>query len=823
METKRYRVTGMSCAACSARVEKAVSAVTGVSSCTVNLLTGMMQVEGNAGDEAIHKAVTDAGYGIAGQDERARGSSGDSETSGMVRRLILSVCFLLPLMYLSMGHVMYGWPVPAFLNGYPFRIALCEAALALTVMIINRRFFISGIKGLLRGAPNMDTLVATGSGASFLYSLYVMRTRENTEITHGLYFESAAMILALVTVGKTLEAYSKGRTTNALKSLMMLAPDTATLIRNGKEITVPTEQVAAGDIFVLRAGDRVPVDGTVTDGTCTVDEAALTGESLPAEKNPGDEVNAGTTVSAGFTRCKAVRVGTDTTLSGIIRLVDEASSTKAPAARTADRAAGVFVPFVMAVSLLTMAVWLLTGNGIETALTHAAAVLVVSCPCALGLATPVAIMVGMGVGAKHGILYKTAAALEMSGRTEIAALDKTGTVTEGRAAVTDAVPAEGVTREELLTYACAVENGSGHPLAKAVIRFAGENGIFPEEQTAGRYETVTGNGLRARVNGKTVTAGSETFVSRSIMFTDAMHEACERFARDGKTPVCFADEERLLGIIAIADKIRDDSPLATAALKKLGIRTVMLTGDRKTTARAVGLKAGMDETLAELMPADKAEHVRKLRVQGRVMMIGDGINDAPALTGADVGVAIGAGTDVAIDAADVILMNDSLSDAAASVRLGRAVLRNIRQNLFWALGYNLIAIPLAAGILTPLTGWTVTPMLGAAAMSCSSVAVVLNALRLNRFDPYSTKKDRPVRQSARKLYTYRIGVDGMMCPHCERTVRETLEKLNGALQAEADHKAGTAVLVSEKKIPEKLIREVIAREDYGVTDIVQDS
>ncbi|MDO5435811.1 MAG: heavy metal translocating P-type ATPase [Clostridia bacterium] len=819
---KRYRVTGMSCAACSARVERAVSSVPGVTACTVNLLTGMMQVEGNAGDEAVHKAVADAGYGIAGMDDRTRTEREDRETPGMVRRLILSACFLLPLMYLSMGHTMYGWPVPPVLAGHPFRIALCEAVLALTVMIINRRFFISGIRGVLRGAPNMDTLVATGSGASFLYSLFVMLTHEETEIAHGLYFESAAMILALVTVGKTLESLSKGRTTDALKHLMMLAPDTATLIRDGKEITVPTEQVAAGDVFVLRAGDRVPVDGTVTEGACTADEAALTGESLPAEKVPGDEVNAGTTVSSGYARCRAVRVGTDTTLSGIIRLVDEASSTKAPAARTADRAAGVFVPCVMAVSLITMTVWLLTGSGIETALTHAAAVLVISCPCALGLATPVAIMVGMGVGAKHGILYKTAAALEMSGRTEIAALDKTGTVTEGRAEVTDVLPGEGVSREELLTYACAAENGSGHPLARAITRFAAENGIFPEEQPVGRHETVTGNGLRASVNGRTVTAGSEAFVSRGTAFTEAMHEACERFARDGKTPVCFADEKRLLGIIAIADRIRDDSPRAIGEMKNLGIRTVMLTGDRKTTAGAVGVKAGTDETLAELLPAGKAEHVRKLRVKGRVMMIGDGINDAPALTGADVGVAIGAGTDVAIDAADVILMNDSLSDAAASVRLGRAVLRNIRQNLFWALGYNLIAIPLAAGILTPLTGWTMTPMLGAAAMSCSSVAVVLNALRLNRFDPYSAAKDRPVRQTARKLYTYRIGVDGMMCPHCERTVREALEKLNGALQAEADHEAGTAVLISEKKIPAKQIREVIEREDYGVTDVVRE-
>ena len=852
----QYTVTGMSCAACQARVEKAVSKVPGVTSCSVSLLTNSMGVEGTASMADIVKAVTDAGYGAkpkggAGAGENAGSLSAkiaeqedalkDRETPVLRRRLIASLGFLIVLMAISMGHMMLGWPLPPFLDGNPVGIGLAELLLAGIVMVINQKFFVSGFKSLIHRAPNMDSLIALGSGAAFLYStimLFAMTRAQadaGTEAAHAymseFYFESAAMILTLITVGKMLEAYSKGKTTNALKSLMRLAPKTATVVRGGKEETISVDAVRRGDIFVVRPGESIPVDGVVLEGESAVDESALTGESIPVDKAAGDTVSSATINRSGFLRCEASRVGEDTTLAQIIRMVSDAAATKAPVAKLADRISGVFVPVVIGIALVTIVIWLLTGAAPGFALARGICVLVVSCPCALGLATPVAIMVGSGVGARNGILFKTAEALQETGNTQIVALDKTGTITSGQPAVTDIVPAEGVTREELLTAAAALEAKSEHPLARAVMACVEEEKIEAPETTD--FKAFPGNGLSAACGGAGLLGGSLSFIGSRTSMPAGMKEQAAELAQEGKTPLLFARDGALLGMIAVADTIREDSAQAIRELKNMGIRVVMLTGDNQRTAEAIGRQAGVDEVIAGVLPDGKESVIRRLQNFGKTMMVGDGINDAPALTAAHIGVAIGAGADVAVDAADVVVMKSTLSDVAAAVRLSRRTYRNILENLFWALIYNTLLIPTAAGAYVHLFGITMNPMLGAAAMSLSSFCVVMNALRLNLADIHDARGDKPGRHPVirEKLsadaeeggkgetMTKTMTIEGMMCPHCEATVKKALEALAGVESAEVSHEKGTAVVTLCGEASDAELTKAVEDKDYKVTGI----
>ena len=847
---EQYTITGMSCAACSARVEKAVSGVEGVTACSVSLLTNSMGVEGTASPAAIIAAVENAGYGAAKKDGRDKAASSaplsteedalrDRETPALKRRLIASLGFLAVLMYFSMGHTMLSWPVPPFFEHNHIALGLLQLLLAAAVMVINQKFFVSGTKGLLHGAPNMDTLVALGSAAAFGYStaaLFLMTSAANAEeqmrLLHGLYFESAAMILALITVGKMLEARSKGKTTDALRGLMKLAPKTAVVIRDGAETSVPVSEVKKGDIFVVRPGENVPVDGVVLEGESAVDESALTGESIPVDKAPGDAVSSATLNQSGFLRCEATRVGEDTTLSQIIRLMSDAAATKAPIAKIADRVSGVFVPVVIGIAAVTVAVWLLLGREIGFALARGISVLVISCPCALGLATPVAIMVGNGVGAKNGILFKTSAALEECGRVGIVVLDKTGTVTKGEPAVTDLIPAPGVSEDELLSLAAALEAKSEHPLAHAVTRRAEERGIAPTD--ASDFRIFPGNGLRGTVNGRAVVGGSERFLSSNAEFPAELGEACGRLAEEGKTPLCFAADGRALGVIAVADVLKESSPAAIRELKNMGIRVVMLTGDNERTARAVGALAGIsaDDVIADVRPDGKEAVVRELAARAKVAMIGDGINDAPALARADVGIAIGAGTDVAVDAADVVLMKSTLSDASAAIRLSRATLKIIHENLFWAFFYNVIGILIAAGVFISAFGRQLNPMLGAAAMSLSSFCVVMNALRLNLFRPHDAKNDKklkhPYTGEIPKINSRKesndmkktMKIEGMMCAHCEARVKKALEAIDGVISAAPDHEKNEAVLVLSKDVDYAVLKAAVEKEGYDVKGIV---
>ena len=835
---EQYTVTGMSCAACSARVEKAVSAVPGVTSCSVSLLTNSMGVEGTASAEAVVSAVQAAGYGASLKGASCAPTAAaqedalaDRETPALKRRLIASLGFLLALMYVSMGHMMWGWPLPACLADNHVAMGLLQMLLTIAVMVINQKFFINGFRSLLHGAPNMDTLVALGAAASFGYSTYALFAMTGAQVRgdaaavmqymHEFYFESAAMILALITVGKMLEARSKGKTTDALRSLMKLAPQTATLVRGGQEIAVPIAQVRRGDVFVVRPGESIPVDGVVLEGESAVNESALTGESIPVDKAVGDSVSAATTNQSGFLRCEATRVGEDTTLSQIIKMVSDAAATKAPIAKVADRVSGVFVPTVIALAILTTAVWLLCGQSIGFALARGISVLVISCPCALGLATPVAIMVGNGLGAKNGILFKTAVSLEETGKTEIVALDKTGTITQGEPRVTDVLPAEGMTQGALLSLAAALEQRSEHPLARAVMMRAEEDGLTAAP--VGDFRALPGNGLTATLSGETLLGGSLSFVSSRVDVPRSVRQKAEALAEEGKTPLLFAQAGRLAGVIAVADVIKADSPAAIAALRNMGIRVVMLTGDNEKTARAIGRLAGVDEVIAGVLPEGKESVIRRLQAQGKVAMVGDGINDAPALTRADIGVAIGAGTDVAIDAADVVLMKSRLSDVPAAIRLSRATLRNIHENLFWAFFYNVIGIPLAAGVWIPLFGWTLNPMFGAAAMSLSSFCVVSNALRLNLFKLHDAGKDKKInRHSKHKEETTMVKtmkIEGMMCGHCEAAVKKALEAIDGVASAEVSHTDGTAVVTLSKPVENAALRKAVEDKDYTVTDI----
>ena len=831
---RQFRVTGMSCAACSSRIEKAVSKVPGVTACSVSLLTGAMGVEGTAEDAAIIAAVEAAGYGAtpAGQESPsqpapAADSLADHETPALRRRLWWSLGFLAVLMYLSMGHMMWGWPLPGFLAENHVGMGLSQLLLTVIIMVINQRFFISGFRALWKRSPNMDTLVALGTAAAFGYSAYALfaMTVAQTQgdaagVMHFMmefYFESAAMILTLITVGKLLEARSKGKTTDALKSLLRLSPQTATVMVDGKETQVPVAQVAIGDEFVVRPGDSIPVDGVILEGDGAVNESALTGESIPVDKVPGDSVSAATVNLSGFLRCRATRVGQDTTLSQIIRMVSDAAATKAPIAKAADRVSGVFVPVVIGIALVTVAAWLLAGEGFGSALARGISVLVISCPCALGLATPVAIMVGSGLGARHGILFKTAASLEETGRVRIVALDKTGTITTGHPRVTDVVPAEGVTEDALLRAAAALESRSEHPLARAVMALAEERGIVPE--TVENFRALPGNGLTAILSGETLLGGSQTFVTGQIGAEDSLGAKAEDLSGQGKTPLLFAREGKLLGMIAVADAIKPDSPEAVRQLQGMGIRVVMLTGDNRRTAEAVGREAGVDEVIAGVLPEGKEQTIRRLKAQGRVAMVGDGINDAPALTRADVGIAIGAGADVAVDAADVVLMNSRLADVPAAIRLSRATLRNIHENLFWAFIYNAIGIPLAAGAFIPLLGWRLNPMFAAAAMSLSSFCVVTNALRLNFFDLYSARRDRKMHERKHRTMTKTMKIDGMMCGHCEARVRKALEALPQVASAEVSHVQGTAVVTLSAPVDDAALKQAVEAQDYKVLDI----
>ncbi len=832
---KQYDVTGMTCAACSARVEKAVRAVPGVTEVSVSLLTNAMGVEGSAGDAAIIQAVQDAGYGAAvkGQGNAAASQIDaltDRETPRLKRRLWWSLGFLLVLMYVSMGHVMWGWPLPAVLAENAVAIALIELVLTGIVMVINQKFFISGFKSLLKGAPNMDTLVALGSAASFGYSLAMMFGMTHAQLhapesvhhyLHEFYFESAAMILTLITVGKMLEARSKGRTTDALKSLMSLAPQTAAILSNGQERIVPIAQVKKGDIFVVRPGEAIPVDGTVLEGTSAINEAALTGESIPVDKQPGDHVSAATVNTAGFLRCEATRVGEDTTLSQIIRMVSDAAATKAPIAKVADKVSGVFVPVVIGIAAVTLIGWLLLGETVGNALARAISVLVISCPCALGLATPVAIMVGSGMGAKHGILFKTAAALENTGRVQIVALDKTGTITTGEPVVTDVLPADGMARKTLIEVAASLESQSEHPLARAIM--AEFTDCPPAPMTD--FRALPGNGLTAVMGDTPIHGGSMAFISGKVHVPDAVRQQANELAEQGKTPLFFAKGEALLGVIAVADAIKPESPQAVQELQGMGIRVVMLTGDNERTARAMGQKAGVDQVIAGVKPEGKESVVRQLMAAGKVAMVGDGINDAPALTRADVGIAIGAGTDVAIDAADVVLMNSRLTDVSAAIRLSRATLRNIHENLFWAFCYNSLGIPLAMGLFIGLLGWRLNPMFGAAAMSLSSFCVVSNALRLNLFRMHDARRDHArkplalpeIRLPQERGLTMRI--EGMMCGHCEAMVKRALEAIDGVESAMPSHTAGTAIVRLSAPVEVEVLRKAVEDEDYTVLSI----
>lgn len=858
---KQYTVTGMSCAACSARVEKAVSKVDGVTSCSVSLLTNSMGVEGSATDAQIVEAVEQAGYGASpkgtateSENDKANNSLEqlkaaqdalvDRETPKLRNRLIASLIFLVVLMYFSMGHMMWGWPLPEFFNGNHVAMGLLQLLLTVAVMVINQKFFISGFKGLIHGAPNMDTLVALGSAASFGYSVYALFAMTAAQVNgdmdavmsymHEFYFESAAMILALITVGKMLEAHSKGKTTDALKSLMQLAPKTATVVRDGVEQEISVDAVKKGDIFVVRPGENIPVDGEIIDGTTAVNESALTGESIPVDKQPKDAVSAATVNQSGFIKCLATRVGEDTTLSQIIQMVSDAAATKAPIAKIADRVSGVFVPAVITIAIITIIAWLIAGETVGFALARGISVLVISCPCALGLATPVAIMVGNGKGAKSGILFKTAASLEATGRTQIVALDKTGTITSGEPKVTDIVPDETFFEETgnhagaLLAIAASVEAKSEHPLAKAIMERAKTDEIAVAEVTD--FSAVVGNGLTAILAGKMIKAGNLAFVSKFVKVSDDMRAKAVEFSKEGKTPLFFAADDRLCGIIAVADTIKEDSPEAVRQLKNMGIRVVMLTGDNEQTANAIGKQAGVDEVIAGVLPDGKEAVIRKLKKQGRVAMVGDGINDALALTRADMGIAIGAGSDVAIDAADVVLMKSRLIDVPAAVRLSRATLTNIHENLFWAFFYNVIGIPLAAGLWYPLLGWKLNPMFGAAAMSLSSFCVVTNALRLNLcrvYDPKHDRKATPDRknktnkpnESEEKSMTKTMNIEGMMCGHCEARVKKALEALDAVSEAVVSHESGTAVVTLSSDISDEKLKETVEAEDYKVTSI----
>ena len=836
---EQYTVTGMSCAACSARVEKAVSHVPGVTSCSVSLLTHSMGVEGNANPQAVISAVQAAGYGafLKGAAQESPGIAqqedalADHETPVLKHRLIASLGFLIVLMYFSMGHMMWGWRLPAFFDDNHVAMGLVQMLLTIAVMVINQKFFINGFKSLFHGSPNMDTLVALGSTASFGYSTYALFAMTGAQVRgdmtavmsymHEFYFESAAMILALITVGKMLEARSKGKTTDALKSLMKLAPQTAVLIRGGQEVTVPIAQVRRGDIFVVRPGENIPVDGVILEGESAVNESALTGESIPVDKTVGDSVSAATSNQSGFLRCEATRVGEDTTLSQIIKMVSDAAATKAPIAKVADKVSGVFVPTVILLAVLTTAVWLLCGKPIGFALARGISVLVISCPCALGLATPVAIMVGNGLGAKNGILFKTAVSLEETGKTEIVALDKTGTITRGEPHVTDLVPADGLSDHDLLTLAAALEKRSEHPLARAVMHRADEEKLSIAEVSD--FRALPGNGLTATLGGEELLGGSLSFISTKAQIPSDLRTKAESLAEEGKTPLLFAKGGRLAGIIAVADVIKEDSPAAIAALRNMGIRVVMLTGDNERTARAIGRQAGVDEVIAGVLPEGKESIIRTLQKKGKVAMVGDGINDAPALTRAEIGIAIGAGTDVAIDAADVVLMKSQLSDVPAAIRLSRATLRNIHENLFWAFFYNVIGIPLAAGVWIPLFGWTLNPMFGAAAMSLSSFCVVSNALRLNLFKLHDAGKDKKIKskkhhQEENKMEKT-MKIEGMMCGHCEAAVKKALEAVDGVASAEVSHTSGTAVVTLSKPVDNAVLKKAVEDKDYTVTDI----
>ena len=852
---EQYNVTGMSCAACSARVEKAVKKVPGVTSCSVSLLTNSMGVEGTASAAAILSAVQEAGYGASPKNASASKASGasadldalaDHETPKLKRRLIASLGFLLVLMYFSMGHMMWGWPLPRWFDGNHIAMGLVQLLLAGIVMVINQKFFINGFKGLLHGSPNMDTLVAMGSMASFVWSTYALfaMTRAQVDgnselVMHYMmefYFESAAMILTLITVGKMLEARSKGKTTDALKSLMKLAPQTASLLQEGAEVTVPIAQVKKGDLFVVRPGENIPVDGLVLEGSSAVNESALTGESIPVDKAAGDKVSAATTNQSGFLKCEATRVGEDTTLAQIIRMVSDAAATKAPIAKIADTVSGFFVPAVISISVLTTLVWLLLGREFGYALARGISVLVISCPCALGLATPVAIMVGNGLGARNGILFKTAASLEAAGRTQIVALDKTGTITSGEPRVTDILPAEGVSESELLTLAASLEQKSEHPLAKAVLAYAETETIACPDVTD--FAALPGNGLSARLDGMEIYGGNAEFIAAKASVPAELQAEAARLAAEGKTPLFFGGAGRLMGVIAVADTLKEDSPRAIRELQNMGIRVVMLTGDNQRTADAIGRQAGVDEVIAGVLPDGKEAVIRRLQESGKVAMVGDGINDAPALTRADTGIAIGAGTDVAIDAADVVLMNSRLSDVPAAIRLSRATLRNIHENLFWAFIYNIIGIPLAAGVFIPF-GLTLNPMFGAAAMSLSSFCVVSNALRLNLFDVHSTKHDRAAKNAAslpavsaqpaavaNKESTKEdtamkktLKVEGMMCGHCEARVKKALEALPEVDEAVVSHEAGTAIVTLNAEVADDVLKNAVEAQDYKVTGI----
>lgn len=888
---KQYTVTGMSCAACSSRVEKAVSKVPGVTACSVSLLTNSMGVEGDVPPETVIHAVEDAGYGasLKGQGTAAQAQSAseaedalkDRETPVLKHRLIASLGFLAVLMYMSMGHMMWGWPLPHFMDGNHVALGLLQLLLAGIIMVINQKFFISGFKGLLHRAPNMDTLVALGSGASFIYSTYALFAMTDAQLKgndtavmsymHEFYFESAAMILALITVGKMLEARSKGKTTDALKGLMKLAPKTAVIIRDGVETKVPIEEVKKGDVFVVRPGENIPVDGVVLEGTSAVNEAALTGESIPVDKAQGDPVSAATVNQSGYLRCEATRVGEDTSLSQIIRMVSDAAATKAPIAKIADRVSGVFVPAVIAIAVVTTIIWLLAGQTFGFALARGISVLVISCPCALGLATPVAIMVGNGMGAKNGILFKTAVSLEETGKMDIVALDKTGTITSGEPRVTDVIPSGGVTEKELVSLALSLEKKSEHPLAKAVLLYAKEQQIDAPE--AADFQALPGNGLSGTLDGASLAGGSFSYISGHTTVSAQEQASFERLASEGKTPLCFMKNGRLAGMIAVADVIKEDSPQAVKELQNMGIRVVMLTGDNERTARAIGAQAGVDEVIAGVLPDGKESVIRSLKEQGKVAMVGDGINDAPALTRADIGIAIGAGTDIAIDAADVVLMKSRLSDVPAAIRLSRATLRNIHENLFWAFFYNVVGIPLAAGLWYPIFGWKLNPMFGAAAMSLSSFCVVTNALRLNLFKMHDASKDHPMRKKAEKAankggekaenagavrmgaedtrsigqtangnetvskemqksenqknhinmegitMTKTMNIEGMMCGHCEARVKKALEALAGVESAEVSHEKGTAVVSMSADVADDTLKEAVEAQDYKVDSI----
>ena len=843
---EQYIVTGMSCAACSSRVEKAVSKVPGVTSCSVSLLTNSMGVEGTASEQEIIKAVADAGYGASKKGEGAAKTQSSSASAGedmlkdrttpaLKKRLIASLGFLIVLMYFSMGHMMWGWPVPGFMKENHVMMGLLQMLLTITVMVINQKFFISGFKGLLHRAPNMDTLVALGSGASFVYSTYALFAMTDAQVRgdmdavmsymHDFYFESAAMILALITVGKMLEARSKGKTTDALKGLMKLAPKTAVVIRAGKEVQVSIEQVQKGDCFVVKPGENIPVDGEVIEGNSAVNESALTGESIPVDKAVGDKVSAATVNQSGYLKCRATRVGEDTTLSQIIQMVSDAAATKATIAKIADRVSGVFVPMVITIAVLTIIVWLIAGQSIGFALSRGIAVLVISCPCALGLATPVAIMVGNGMGARNGIMFKTAVSLEETGKMQIVALDKTGTITSGEPKVTDIIPAAGVTEDTLLKCAYALENKSEHPLARAILENAKEENAGIEEVTG--FQALPGNGLTAILDDHTLYGGNYTFISSKVSVDEDIQKKTERLAEAGKTPLFFGNEDRLLGVIAVADVIKEDSPQAIKELQNMGIHVVMLTGDNERTAKAIGQQAGVDEVIAGVLPEGKEQVIRKLKEKGKVAMVGDGINDAPALTRADMGIAIGAGTDVAIDAADVVLMKSRLSDVPAAIRMSRATLRNIHENLFWAFFYNIIGIPLAAGVWYPLFGWKLNPMFGAAAMSLSSFCVVSNALRLNLFKMYDASKDKKLKAKKEKKRSKKedktmkkiMHIEGMMCGHCEAAVKKALEALPQVDEAVVSHEAGTAELTLNAEIADDVLKKTVEDKDYTVTSV----